>query len=520
MSSLGIYFGANIIKIAETRGKKILNDVTIPTVKINTAELEEKIPDQIKIVAFFKDELRRNKITARDANLALSGKDLIVRTFEIPQLPADELASAINFEAKKYMPFKLEEMILDYQVIFDKAGRKNMVLLVGIKKEVMDKYASIFSQLNIAISSIEYGAFSILRLLKLARYSDKGIIGVIGADLQGEDEANFVVLENGFPLFSRDIALAAGPGEAPGAKDLETGMLLEKLKTEIRISLDYYHRKFPTKNIQKVFFASARDCSAELEVFIKDLGLTAQFLDVAKLIDKSVAFSLAFLKSYTASLSRAVKTNLKINLLAPKTQRRPVKEAAFSLDLGALLAGLKINPRVIILAVLICVAPYIYGQFNRMPLKKELDAIIAMRPQLSSVSPGSTYEDLAGIEAKYQKRIATLDRLVKKRLYFTPPLDAIPKMMPKGVWLQNFSFRKTSDQKIELSLDGLAYLADSDREFDVVNSFLSGLKADRVFSSYFKEINLSSLDTTQLEKTTLTRFIINCRTESKEKERE
>src|SRR3989338_4731447 len=181
MNSLGIYFGPKVIGIVETKGKKIIHNISIPQTTISTGELEEKVPSDVKlieIIALINADLRRNKIESREAALCLSGKDLIIRTFEVPLLTREELQSAINFEARKYIPFKVEDLITDFRLKPEKATHTSLVLFMGIKKETLDRYVSILSQLDIKMSSIEYSAFSVLRALRLAKFSEKGVIGV------------------------------------------------------------------------------------------------------------------------------------------------------------------------------------------------------------------------------------------------------------------------------------------------------------------------------------------------------
>jgi type IV pilus assembly protein PilM len=233
MSLLGIYFGPKVIKIVEVKGHKVSVSTQIQQTAVSSGELEEKVPAEVKaveIVAMFKDELRRHKIESKGAALCLSGKDLIIRTFEIPMIPKEEIESAVRFEAKKYIPFKVEDLITAHQLKFDRANRTHMVLFMGIKKEALDRYISILNQLDLKIHCVEYSAFSMLRHLKLNKLSDKGVVGVLSADLSGEDEANFTVLEDGFPLFSRDISLAEGQDLSGKPKGPEPADGLEKLK--------------------------------------------------------------------------------------------------------------------------------------------------------------------------------------------------------------------------------------------------------------------------------------------------
>ncbi len=116
MSTLGIYFGTNSIGLAEGNKKKLVNSVVIPQASMFSGDFEKKVPADVKIVALIKDALRTNHMNAGQGTICISGQDLIIRTFEIPKLPSNELQSAINFEVKKYIPFKLEELVYNFQV--------------------------------------------------------------------------------------------------------------------------------------------------------------------------------------------------------------------------------------------------------------------------------------------------------------------------------------------------------------------------------------------------------------------
>jgi len=519
-SSLGIYFGPKIISIIESKGKTILHNVQVSQDLITSSEIEEKVPSEVKIVALFKDELRRNKIESNEVSLALSGKDFVIRTFEMPVIPRNELDSAVRFEAKKYIPFKIEDLIADFQVQYDKLSRRNIILFAGIKKDVLDKYLSILSQLDIKPVAIEYSAFSVLRLMKLLNISSKGIIGIISADFKEEDEINFTFLENGFPLFSRDITLTGSPDELAVTKEKDSGMMLEKLKTEIRVSLDYYHRKFPAKKIEKTFFVASQEYQADLESFVKYMGLSAQFIDIKKTMGETAAFSLSAIKGYSASLSKTIKTELKINLLTAKekskqkeTVARPITEIS-----PPLFSGLKPNPKVVILGTVICLVTYAFlGLFRTMPLKKELAKMIEERPQISGLKQDMVFEDLIIANTEYHRKAEAINNLFKGQLYVTKLLEVIARVKPEGIWFKNINFKK-EELSAMLTVDGMAYLTDSDKEFTLVNKFLANLKDSSDVTKYFKDINIISLEHSQFRGVYVTTFTITCRTSKKVKE--
>lgn len=517
MNSLGIYFGPKAICIIETKGKKIISNIQIFQSTISTADLEERVSVESRaggITALIKEELARNKIQAKEATLCLSGKDLIIRTFEMPMMPREELQSAINFEVKKYIPFKVEDLISDSQVEVDKSSRTNLVLFIGIKKETLAKYISILNQLNLKVKAIEYSAFSILRCLKLTGSNQNGVIGLFATDMSGEDEATFTVLENGFPLFSRDIMLTGEPGSL--SKPEKTGpeilALLEKLKTEIRVSLDYYNRKFPSKNVKKVFLICNQEFSADLEALVKELGLSAKFTDVIRYIQRSIPYSLSFIKGYCTSLCGAIKIGIKVNLLEAKERAAVVKERTLQAETISLLKGIRLNPGIIFLGIAMCLAVFGYGIYRKVPLAKEFKAITQMRLNIAGIDPDASYEELTSIDSRKRKKLDDLNNLVQKQMYLTVPLDAVVKALPRGVWLSSFYFNKQDEQKAELILEGMVYLVKKETEFDAVNKFVSNLKQVPGFFSYFKNISVKSLDRIQFEGIPVSKFVISCRT--------
>lgn len=514
MSTLGIYFGPHLINIAETQDKELLKHIQISRFLVSADKsAEEKVPEELKLITLIKEELEKNKIEADEAIVSLSGKDLIVRTFEMPILPRQELERAAIFEVKKYIPFKTEDLVSDFQWQLDSAIKKMRVLFVGIKKDALDKYLYILKEAGLKVKAIEYSAFSALRLLNLSGIREKGIIAVANIDLMKEDEASFVVLNNGFPLFSRDIVFA-GYEEPDRVEELTHNAILEKLRREIQISLDYYDRKFSGKNIGKVFFITNPDYQPDLEAFAKDLGLNAQFIDVNKYVGRAQPFSLTFVKAYASSLS-TINVGLKINLLLAKEKAAKRIGAIPAMPIS-LTAYLESKTAVITVSVFISLATFLFGAYRILPLRRELKNIINMRPAVSIASTQATNEELVRIGAGYKKKIEALNDLTRKKLYLTPLLDAIPRVLPEGMWLENLSLKKEED-RTDLILEGVAYLGDKGREAQLVNSFLSRLKEDEAFSQSFKEIALTLTEYKQLPEQEVgkTSFVISCKDLSK-----
>lgn len=507
MNSLGIYFGTKDINLVETAGNKILNNVRLAHPKLEVFELEEKVPADVKIIALLKDAFRTNHINASEATFCISGQDLVIRTFEIPLLPRSELKGAVSFEAKKYIPFKLEDLDYDFQLFFNKKNKTSLVLFVGIKKEILANYISFAKQLNLKINALEYSAFSVLRFLKLSGLSDAGVIASFCFDANNEDEANFTVFENGFSLFTRDFDFTQ---ESTGFEQAVKSDLIQrqdKLKKEIKISFDYYNRKFPDKEVKTIYVVSDKESHSAIKSFFAESSISVKFVETQKVLGKANSYSSILVKGMAAALFKSAPLKIKINLIS---SRLKVAQVATGSPL-ALLEGIKLDFKYIFLGAAVCIAVFIYGLMGTQAKQQELTVIQNKRVKINTVPATDNIEGLSSISFKYKKKIAVLDNLVKNQMYITPLLSTIPRALPKGVWLESFDLSQNKDMPMELVLNGGVCLDDGEQEFESVNIFLTNLKKDPVFSKYFKEISIGFIDRRNTENKNTAVFRIICK---------
>jgi len=99
------------------------------------------------------DAIRRlftsGAIKTKDVAASLSGNAVIVKKITLPQMSEAELAESIYWEAEQYIPFDIQDVNLDYQIL-DKGGdggKSTMdVLLVAAKKEKIADYTGVIAQ--------------------------------------------------------------------------------------------------------------------------------------------------------------------------------------------------------------------------------------------------------------------------------------------------------------------------------------------------------------------------------------
>ena len=83
--------------------------------------------------------LQSPRFKAKDVVASLSGSSVIVKKISLPVMSEQDLEESIYWEAEQYIPFDIQDVNLDYQILDPGTGAdgkgKMEVLLVAAKKE-------------------------------------------------------------------------------------------------------------------------------------------------------------------------------------------------------------------------------------------------------------------------------------------------------------------------------------------------------------------------------------------------
>lgn len=200
-SCLGIDLGSSAIKIAEIKkenGRLSLSNYAISRPKNGLMDLNSLSENNLALV--IRSLIEEADFSAKEANVSLPTGKTFSTVMSLPILPDKELAAAIPYEAHKYVPVPLSEVILDWTVIKKGSvaaenGKKNLesggiqqpqdqstqVFLIAVSKETISRLSQAFSLAGIKILVFEHEAFSLARSLV---GGDQGtyLIANIGSD--------------------------------------------------------------------------------------------------------------------------------------------------------------------------------------------------------------------------------------------------------------------------------------------------------------------------------------------------
>jgi type IV pilus assembly protein PilM len=157
------------------------------------------------------DAIRRvftNKaFKSKDVAASLSGNAVIVKKISLPVMTEAELAESIYWEAEQYIPFDVQDVNLDYQILDSGGdGKQAMdVLLVAAKKEKIADYTGVIAQAGRNPVVVDVDAFALQNAYEMNYGLDAGAVVVLLN--AGASAININILIGEQSLFTRDISI-------------------------------------------------------------------------------------------------------------------------------------------------------------------------------------------------------------------------------------------------------------------------------------------------------------------------
>mgnify|MGYP001338010248 CR=1 FL=1 len=108
--------------------------------------------------------LRDGRFKSKQVVSSVSGRSVIVRYINTPHMKTDDLKASMKFEADKYIPFDVNEVILDCVPLDDKPSAETgdmRVVLVAVKKDVVDEHVRLLQEAGLYPYIIDVDCFAL-----------------------------------------------------------------------------------------------------------------------------------------------------------------------------------------------------------------------------------------------------------------------------------------------------------------------------------------------------------------------
>lgn len=208
---VGLDIGSSAVKAVELKasGKGY---------KVVAFAIESVPPDSIVDGAIIDgaavaDAIRRvfeNKaFKTKEVAASLSGNAVIVKKINLPIMTEAELSESIYWEAEQYIPFDIQDVNLDYQILnagtgADSAGTMD-VLLVAAKKEKIADYTGVISQAGRLPVIVDVDAFALQNAYEVNYGLDpEAVVVLLNA---GASAININIITGDQSVFTRDISM-------------------------------------------------------------------------------------------------------------------------------------------------------------------------------------------------------------------------------------------------------------------------------------------------------------------------
>lgn len=321
---IGLDIGSYCVKMVQleerNRQHRLLNVGMIPVPRDAFAEGRMV---KSEVVAKSVQQLASHlKMKDRFVTASVSGYEVMIKKIELPVMSEEELSNRMQLELGQYIPFNIEEVHVDYQVLNMVKDRPTHmeVMLVAAKKESINDHIGLLkiAGLQPLVMDVDFFALSNAYEANHGLREDNIALIDIGANKTLVD-----IVQQGVPVFTRGISIGGaqineGIKEAFRVDDEEAEQIklgnaagriseseLEEVFTavardwvrELRRAFDFYYGNFPDSKIDKIFLSGGSSRLTGLDKVLQE-NLAAEveiFNPFARLEWDSKAFDPAYL---------------------------------------------------------------------------------------------------------------------------------------------------------------------------------------------------------------------------------
>lgn len=315
--TLGLDIGSSYLKAVQLREIRSGFELELFDILPISPELivEGSIIDAIRLTESLRELLRRSKVKAKDAAISISGhSSVIIKRISLPEMSEEELSESIKFEAEQYVPFDIEDVNLDFQILGPKEEPGQMdVILVAVKKDVINDYVSVVKEAGLNTVIVDVDAFALENMYGM-NYEVEAGKNVALVNI-GASTMNMNILRGGVSVFTRDSSMGSN-------------IHSDALQKEFNITYEEAERLKRGEPLEKVKLADAAALisSASNEVFSEVSRSLDYFRSAAvhvEIQELVLSGGCALIKDFPQSLSEKIGIEVSVaepfkNIFIPK----------------------------------------------------------------------------------------------------------------------------------------------------------------------------------------------------------
>ena len=459
---LTLDIGASGLKLAEFQA---LKGGSIELVRFGVGDLGMDLQSEADRPAYVVTTLRElmleKGIKPGPVMISLSGQSVFSRFVKLPPVSSDKLHQIVQYEAQQNVPFPMDEVVWDYQLLGD-AGELD-VMLAAIKSELVEDMTDCVESGGLRPDLVDVAPMA---LYNAVRYNYDDLEGCTLIVDIGARSTDLIFIEPGY-FFNRSIPVAGntitqqimrefeldfaeaeemkkahafvafgGAYEAPASEvsdkvSKSVRLVMTRMHAEINRSINFYRSQQGGSRPKLILLAGGSSIIPHTETFLKEkLRVEVDYLNPVRNVvvapeisEEEVAEHAHVLGANVGlALRRILPCPIEINLLPDKEKRRK--------------AFRKRLPVFFLAAAGFMLLLLVWGAFYvRMTTLTEsrLEEISGKVARLSLVE--GKLRRVEKEEEALNVQLDALFRLVEQRTDWLRLVDAIKHALPDGLWL-------------------------------------------------------------------------------------
>jgi len=279
---VGLDIGSRTIKVAEVEEKKRGRHLKrIGMVDIEPGLIEDGMIRQPEPVAeILRDLWKAQRIKTRNVAISIGGYSTIVKNINVQKMEDAQLHQTIRFEAEQYIPFDINDVNIDFQIVGESENNPNQmnVLLVAAKKEMVLDYVNLLDLSGLNTLIIDVDAFALQNIYEISYQPENENVALIEI---GNNKTTLNIVGGSNSVFMRDVSLGChqisqrimqvkncsleeaerlyhddGSDHLASKETIEiVTSVIADWCTEIRRALDFFYSTYPDEQIRKIILS-------------------------------------------------------------------------------------------------------------------------------------------------------------------------------------------------------------------------------------------------------------------------
>ncbi len=333
---IGLDIGASSIKVVQLAQSKKGTELKTfgvlplaPEVIVDGAIMDAEV-----VVDTIKQAVKEFKAKGKYAAISVAGHSVIVKKIIVADMSRQELEGAIETEAQQYIPFDIEDVNVDFQILESNESLESgemAILLVAVKKEKVEEHIQLIREASLDPIVVDVDAFALENAYELNYELEPDL--VVGLVDIGASTMNINILQDGVSSFVRDISIGGDQYTEAIQKEfnvsfdvaerLKRGQLVEDISqddvlaivntvsddiaVEIQRSFDFFRASTMDVAVDKLYLAGGCSLFGGIDRFFEEkLGVQVEIFNPFRNIKVPRRFDKDYIESIAPQAAVAV----------------------------------------------------------------------------------------------------------------------------------------------------------------------------------------------------------------------